>query len=113
MFEIIKGDKTLAVAANPKWVKLQKNGYFALCPRAEAHGIAIDGEVYQIIGQGELPGKESVSVVEVDGGNIVSSLTSDLVSAQQDITDRELEAIDLGQQVTDLELLVLGGGAGV
>ena len=36
-------------------------------------------------------------------------LTNDLISAQQDITDRELEVIALGQQVTDLELMVLEG----
>ena len=109
MFKIINDGKTLALVEKPKWVKLQKNGCFALCSQKDASGIAIDGEVYHIVGRDELPGKQDVSVVEVDGGGIVSSLADDLVSAQQDITDRELEAIDLGQQVTDLELMVLEG----
>ena len=41
------------------------------------------------------------------------ALSNNLITAQQDITDRELAAIELGQQVTDLELMVLGGGANV
>lgn len=34
---------------------------------------------------------------------------TDLELAQQDITDRELDAIELGQSMTDLELMIMEG----
>ncbi len=77
MFKIIKGDQTLAIVANPKWVRLQSNGSFALCPESEAGGVVVGGVVYHILGRAELPDKEDVSVIEIDAGNIIDELLAE------------------------------------
>ncbi len=77
MFKIIKNDQTLAIIATPKWIKLQDNGCFTLCSEEEAAGVVVDGEVYHLFGRPELPGKQDVSVIGVDAGNLIDTLLAE------------------------------------
>lgn len=41
--------------------------------------------------------------------NVAAQLQTDIISAEQSITDLELNQIEQGQYMTELELLILGG----
>ena len=73
MFEIIKNGKVIAVTEKPNYIRLHPEGFYILCEKEEATGIAVDGVTYALR-KGSLGECETVIVFEVDGGNIVGNV---------------------------------------
>ena len=67
MFEIIKNGNVIAMTEKPNYVRLHPDGFYILCDKAEATGVAVEGTPYALF-DGSLGECESVVVFEVDGG---------------------------------------------
>lgn len=53
-------NKNLGIDAEPNWIYLQENGYYALCDFEHCEGVAIDNIPYHLEGRKELPDLETV-----------------------------------------------------
>lgn len=103
MYRIINGESVLATLANPTWVKMQDNGSYAICPKEEAHGIALDGAVYHIEGTPELAGVETVVLTEI-------SEVSYQKEQQATMDERQLQT---ETALAELSILIASGLTGV
>ena len=71
-----------------------------------------DGWIYNL-GTGEFSEPEYEDPGPIVGPDPVPYVPAEMELAQQDITDLQLNDIEQGQQITDLELTILGGGTSV
>jgi len=73
MHEIRKNGAVLAMTESPNYIRLHPEGFYILCSRDEAQGVAVNGVPYALTdgGMGEC---ESVLVVERDGGTLLALL---------------------------------------
>ena len=67
MFEIIKNGNVIAMTETINYIRLHPDGFYILCEKEEATGVAVDGTPYALF-DGSLGDCESVVVFEVDGG---------------------------------------------
>ena len=67
MFEIIKDGKVIATTEKANYIRLHPDGFYILCEKEEATGVAVDGVPYALR-DGSLGDCETVVVFEVDGG---------------------------------------------
>lgn len=70
MFEIIKNGKVIAMTETPNYIRLHPDGFYILCERAEATGVAVNCVPYALR-DGSLGDCETVVVFEVDGGRLL------------------------------------------
>lgn len=82
MFEIIKNGVVIAMTEKLNFVRLHPDGFYILCDKGEATGVAVDGTPFALL-DGSLGDCETVVVFEVDGGRTVHEL-----SAKSDNTAR-------------------------
>lgn len=70
MYQIILNGSELAVTERPTYIRLQSNGAYGLCERADAQGIAYEGTPYHVQGFPDLGGEDIQTVIlyEIDGG---------------------------------------------
>ena len=73
MFEIRKDDAIIARTEKPNYIYLHPEGYYVLCDKEEAQGIAVDGVPYALL-EGFLGECEAVVLTERDGGDIIGEL---------------------------------------
>lgn len=76
MYKIIKNGMTVAMTEAPNYIKRQENGYFGLCPEADAEGIAYNGTVFHLLGRPGIEGAETVMLEETDMGSSVFEIQS-------------------------------------
>ena len=76
MYKIFKNDSLLTMVGTPTWVVKQKNGVFALCAEADAHGVVIDNTVYHIQGKPEIDNAESVVMELCDDGLYANNINA-------------------------------------
>lgn len=67
MFEIIKDGKVIAMTEKPNYIRIHPDGFYILCEKEEATGVAVEGTPYALR-DGSLGECETVIVFEVDGG---------------------------------------------
>lgn len=67
MFEIIKNGNVIAMAEKPNYIRLHPDGFYILCEKAEATGVAVNCVPYALR-EGSLGDCDVVTVFEVDGG---------------------------------------------
>lgn len=70
MYSVIKDNIEIGIIENPRFIRLQENGTYALCDKKDAQGIAFADTVYHVYGMPEIAreGVESVALEEFDGG---------------------------------------------
>ena len=73
MFEIIKNGKVIALTEKANYIRLHPEGFYILCDREEAMGVAVNGVPYALW-EGSLGDREAVVVAKVDGGNIIANV---------------------------------------
>lgn len=66
MYQILKDGVPLVTATDIKWVRKQRNGYYAPCSEKEAQGVVIGETLYSVLGRPEIEDTEAVVVTEVD-----------------------------------------------
>ena len=69
MIKIFKNGNLIAAAEKPNYIRYEKNGCYVLCEEFKAQGIAVNGVPYHLEDRDALPGCETVTVQEVDGGD--------------------------------------------
>lgn len=69
MYSIVKNDIEIGIVEHPTYIRMQDNGAYGLCDKADAQGIAYNNTPYHVWGMPELEGAESVALVEFDIGN--------------------------------------------
>lgn len=68
MYEIKKDGKHLSYEDAARYVKLQTNGIYCLCPENEAEGIVVNNDyICHLKGRNELQDVETVSLEEING----------------------------------------------
>lgn len=70
MFEIIKNGAIIATTETPNFIRRHQDGFYILCDRADATGVAVDGVPYALW-DGSLGDCETVTVFEIDGGRLL------------------------------------------
>lgn len=70
MYEIYRNGALFALTEKPHFIRLHPDGFYYLCNRAEAQGIAVGGTAYAL-SPGSLGDREAVVVAETDGGRIM------------------------------------------
>lgn len=96
MYQIIKnGDSApFALVEKPIYVRQHAEGFYALCAEAEAQGIALNGQPYNLLGRLPMEGLETVLLVETDGGSILhksTEHTAELEATVDELTIAMLE----------------------
>lgn len=96
MYQIIKDNRPIALTERPVWVRLQENGAWGLATEQTAQGIYCEGVHYHVYGKPEIPleGIESVAVVEVDGGKMLTAGVAALLTlADAEMIDATLPGV--------------------
>lgn len=105
MVKFYKNGMLFAVADEPRWVRLQKNGCYGLCEKSNAEGVAIDGTVYNLPGHA-ISENDEIGFEVVDGGVYMAER---FIETEQMMTDLDIANIEAQQAITDLELMILEG----
>lgn len=71
MYEIRKDGALLALTEQVNYIRLHPDGFYLLCPEAEAQGVAVSGTPYHLMGRDEMPECETVVVQETDAGRVL------------------------------------------
>lgn len=71
MYEIRKDGALLALTEQVNYIRLHPDGFYLLCPEAEAQGVAVAGTPYHLMGRDEMPECETVLVQETDAGRVL------------------------------------------
>lgn len=79
MLKFLKDGSLVGLAENPNWVRLMDNGVYGLCPFGEAHGVVLNGAVYNLPGN-NISENGEVYFVEVAVGEYM--MQQDRVAAQ-------------------------------
>lgn len=96
MYKIIKENTVQAVVTTPVWVKMQKNGSFALCDEAEAHGVVVDGTVYHVSGRPEIEGYETVILGEI----------TETAYQREQTEEQEAKQLQMDTALAELSILI-------
>lgn len=75
MYTIFKNSAPLGYTDSPVFIRLQSNGCYGLCKPQEAQGVVFNGTPYHLLGKPDIPGLETVMVVETDGGYAMEKAT--------------------------------------
>ena len=73
MYEIRKDGALLALTEQVNYIRLHPDGFYLLCPEAEAQGVAVSGTPYHLMGRDEMPECETVVVQEADAGTALQA----------------------------------------
>lgn len=73
MYEIRKDGALLALTEQVNYIRLHADGFYLLCPEAEAQGVAVSGTHYHLMGRDEMPECETVVVQEADAGTALQA----------------------------------------
>ena len=71
MYGIRKDGALLALTEQVNYIRLHPDGFYLLCPEAEAQGVAVAGTPYHLMGRDEMPECETVLVQETDAGRVL------------------------------------------
>lgn len=71
MYEIRKDGALLALTEQVNYIRLHPDGFYLLCPEAEAQGVAVAGTPYHLMGRDEMSECETVLVQETDAGRVL------------------------------------------
>lgn len=75
MYEVKGTNGLIAYVEEPRYIKQSANGSYIQTDRENAKGIALNGDVYHIIGRESLEGSDDdVTVEYVDGGVVIASI---------------------------------------
>ena len=110
MFKIVtKEGVELGYTEKVRYIKLNKHtGCFNACTKEEAIGVALNSNPYNLFGHEEIPGVETVLVVEVDAGAELNKLTTRCLKLTNDLAQTDEAAIELYeahlmQEITNAE----------
>lgn len=92
MYEIRKGGEVLALAETPNFIYQHPEGFYVLCERAVATGVAVNGIPYSLHGTTGIKGREEVLLVERDTGELLKNTEN--VSGIMFVTMAEAGSID-------------------
>lgn len=92
MYEIRKGGEVLALAETPNFIYQHPEGFYVLCERAVATGVAVNGIPYSLHGTTGIKGREEVLLVERDTGELLKNTEN--VSGIMFVTMAEAGGID-------------------
>lgn len=110
MYRIIKIDGTeLGITDSVNYIKIGASGSYTPSARQDAIGVAFCSIPYNLIGYDEIEGAETVVVAAVDGGAEIVDLNAKNIEAEQMLTDLYLDGVQAQQDITEIQLQLLGG----
>lgn len=100
MYSLVKDGQEIGIVDKPTYIRMQENGAYGLCDRADAQGVVYDNTPYHVWGMPELAGENvaSVMLVERDSGKSVFDLiqqNADLKSQNEMLTECLLEMSEI------------------
>lgn len=100
MYSLVKDGQEIGIVDNPTYIRMQENGTYGLCDRADAQGVVYDNMPYHVWGMPELEDENvaSVMLVERDSGKSVFDLiqqNADLKSQNEMLTECLLEMSEI------------------
>lgn len=102
MYEIRKDGALLALTEQVNYIRLHPDGFYLLCPEAEAQGVAVAGTPYHLMGRDEMPECETVLVQETDAGRVLREEQAK-AAAEARLTGQMQAAVKLYvQKATDI-----------
>lgn len=102
MYEIRKDGALLALTEQVNYIRLHPDGFYLLCPEAEAQGVAVAGTPYHLMGRDEMPECETVLVQETDAGRVLREEQAK-TAAEARLTGQMQAAVKLYvQKATDI-----------
>lgn len=102
MYEIRKDGALLALTEQVNYIRLHPDGFYLLCPEAEAQGVAVAGTPYHLMGRDEMPECETVLVQETDAGRVLREEQAK-AAAEARLTSQMQAAVKLYvQKATDI-----------
>ena len=102
MYEIRKDGALLALTEQVNYIRLHPDGFYLLCPEAEAQGVAVAGTPYHLMGRDEMPECETVLVQETDAGRVLREEQAE-AAAEARLTGQMQAAVKLYvQKATDI-----------
>lgn len=102
MYEIRKDGALLALTEQVNYIRLHPDGFYLLCPEAEAQGVAVAGTPYHLMGRDEMPECETVLVQETDAGTALQAAQETAAEGEK-MTGQMQAAVKLYvQKATDI-----------
>lgn len=71
MYEIIKNGSVISRTEKPNYIYRHDKGFYVLCDRDIATGVAVNGTPYHLFGRAAIEGLETVVLAETDAGRIL------------------------------------------
>jgi DNA gyrase/topoisomerase IV subunit A len=104
LYQITKNGIAVSVEDKKRYIKLQSNGTYRLCPESDAMGIVVDNtRVCNLDGVDPLPGvSESVSISEINGQAL-------LQNTERTLTDTEIDLMEAEIALTEYEIAEMEG----
>lgn len=100
MYYVIKDGAVISTEDKARYVKLQDNGVYVLCPEVDAEGIVVNNDyVCHLSGKPPLPGVDTVSLVEFSGADKISSVLTEgakLAQASTSVPDATVGVLSDG-----------------
>ena len=105
MYKIVKDGAAVGMTEAPNYIKQTENGCLALCPEAEAKGVAHAGTPYNLLGSQPMEGVEdTVTLEEVDAGTMLPAMAQAAADTDALTVDQELRLTMLELGLTDTEV---------
>ena len=105
MYKIIKDGAAVGMTEAPNYIKQTENGCLALCPEAEAQGVAHTGVPYNLLGRQPMEGVEdTVTLEEVDAGAMLAAMAQATADTDALTVDQELRLTMLELGLADPEV---------
>ena len=102
MYKIITNTGETHLTEKPNFIRKHENGCFVLTDEVSAEGVAYNGKPY-LFSDGSV-------CCEVDTFDVISKEdTENREAVEQSITDLYLDGIQAQQDITDIQLQLLGG----
>ena len=102
MYKIITHTGEIHLTEKPNFIRKHENGCFVLTDEAMAEGVAYNGTPYLFA--------DGAQVYEVDDYEVVTQEDAkNREAVEQAITDLYLDGIQAQQDITDIQLQLLGG----
>lgn len=95
MYKLIKNGVSLGTAEAPTYITEANNGCFILCSEAEATGVVYQGTAYHLLGRNPLRDAETVRLVAIDAGDVLSNAEACISALQADLATADESAISL------------------
>lgn len=102
MYAIRKDGTLVDYVEYVNYIKVHEEGFYILCTEDEAQGVAVDGEIYSVKEENNVPEKPLVTITEVDIKEVAKTQEQELIAAKEEVSNTQLALCEVYELITSI-----------